>query len=161
MNHFPLEIVKLICSFADIDSIEKLNINLDKNFWNEYFHSHKVKIITERDSLKQWVHEFKINIIVKLLNSLPEPIDHLKIITAVDVTTLLFEYPRHSSVAKSNITNNIIFIQPSSSSDRVHINNRGITCYLIEKGRIYQILFKLFSEGNFVSCNKTTCYEFF
>lgn len=144
MNSFPLEIVKLICSFADIDSIEKLNINLDKNFWDDYFHSYKLKIVTERDSLKQWIKEFKIQ----------QKLSLSKCIVKIRVSPISYfeEYPRplvlgdFGGVLSCNM---ILFSSYNENYYKVGVKyGDDFYCYYIEKERAYQVLFTLFEEDN-------------
>lgn len=151
MNCLPVETIKLICYFADVDTIEKLVINiLDKQFWKEYFVSHNLKITNQRDNLKEWIDEFKISEILRLITELDKD-EFVKIITNINVTTCFTEFKRHGPIAKFDTACDTIFVRSWAVCDRVYINDKRLTCYMVKKGRMYQILFKLFAQRSLLN----------
>lgn len=68
MNRLPADILKIICSCLDINTIENfylvsdyLENVLDYNFWQHYFALYNIDIINKQNEPLSWIYEFKVN----------------------------------------------------------------------------------------------------
>lgn len=74
MNNLPTDVLKIICSYLDIDTIENFYIVteylenvLTWDFWKLYFINHNLSFITKQDEPLSWIYEFKVNQIFKII----------------------------------------------------------------------------------------------
>lgn len=70
MNVLPIEVLRIIYSYLDIETISKIINNniLQTEFWRAYFILHNVNITTAHNDPISWIHEYKANQILKYLS---------------------------------------------------------------------------------------------
>lgn len=79
MNNLPADILKIICYYLDVGSLEKLftiSEYLDNvlvyDFWKLYFENNNINITNKQDQPLSWINEYKTNEIMKfMLKSIP------------------------------------------------------------------------------------------